>query len=464
MKNFSFQNQDLVYEVPENSQIDSLAKGMLTNNNISGIAKTIFTQRNATQYIQFKIPSKVSVSKLFSDPVNRERLVKVFLSIVNTMLELEEYMLDYKMLVLDLDYIYVNISTEDITMIYMPISNDNREAADAREFFRKIICSVQFAKNEESNYVTQIINFLNNADSFSLLNFKKTLEDIKSSAKKYDNRNSNNDVNDADDCKKDTNVVNSPLNVSPKVVPIAHVKEEAEQMEIQTPPVKEERRKISTPPVKEKSKEEKKKSIWGAIIHPEKKEKVVKKTQNNDSVHCGVVIPGREEEIPSHKDGKENPPVDVSPSLVAEMDKKRENREKSAGYSIETDLDTTIYDDFVDDDEGTVVMDAQPKARKSNPYLIRAKTKEKIIIDKGIYRIGRNNEFTYNDYNIKGNLLIGHSHCYIIAQNGEYFVVDNNSKNHTCIDNRIIPANQETPIKHGQILRLADEEFEFLLN
>lgn len=190
MSNFTFENQGvntyLVYEIPENSQVDSLAMGMLTNNNISGIANTIFTQMNATQYIKFNISSKVSVNQLFSGAVNSKRLINVFLGIVDTMITLEEYMLDYKMLVLDLDHIYVNVATEDVTMIYLPVLDDNSASIDAGQFFRNIVFGgIQFDQNEKSNYVTQLINYLSNTASFSILEFKNLLADIKSSTQKH---------------------------------------------------------------------------------------------------------------------------------------------------------------------------------------------------------------------------------------------------------------------------------------
>lgn len=93
------------------------------------------------------------------------------------------------------------------------------------------------------------------------------------------------------------------------------------------------------------------------------------------------------------------------------------------------------------------------------PYLIRAKNNEKIVIDKPVFRIGK--EKSYVDYFISDNTAISRSHVNIVSRDGEYFVVDTNSTNHTYVNGRMIQSNVETKIDHNMQLRLANEEFEF---
>ncbi len=93
------------------------------------------------------------------------------------------------------------------------------------------------------------------------------------------------------------------------------------------------------------------------------------------------------------------------------------------------------------------------------PCLVAKKTGEKIQISKSVFNLGRAQEG--NDHVILNNKYVGHHHCHIISRNGEYFVVDDKSKNHTFIDGVMIPADKEIKITHGQILKLANEEFEF---
>ena len=61
------------------------------------------------------------------------------------------------------------------------------------------------------------------------------------------------------------------------------------------------------------------------------------------------------------------------------------------------------------------------------------------------------------------NIYISHGHCHIVSRDGMYFVVDNNSKNHTYVDGIQVPPGQEVKLTHGCKLRIANERFEFML-
>ena len=95
------------------------------------------------------------------------------------------------------------------------------------------------------------------------------------------------------------------------------------------------------------------------------------------------------------------------------------------------------------------------------PYLIRAQNNERIVLDKPVFRIGK--EKSYVDYFIGDNTAISRSHANIIAKDGEYYVVDTNSTNHTYVNGGMIQSNVETRITHDTRIRLANEEFTFKL-
>lgn len=92
-----------------------------------------------------------------------------------------------------------------------------------------------------------------------------------------------------------------------------------------------------------------------------------------------------------------------------------------------------------------------------NPCLTRVKTGEKVYINKPVFRIGK--EKSYVDYFIADNTAISRSHCNIHTENGEYFIEDTNSTNHTFINGKIINSNVKTKISSGDRIRLANEEF-----
>ena len=92
-------------------------------------------------------------------------------------------------------------------------------------------------------------------------------------------------------------------------------------------------------------------------------------------------------------------------------------------------------------------------------FLLRMKNNERIPLNKPVFRIGK--ERSYVDYFIGDNPAISRSHVNIINRDGNYFVVDTNSTNHTFVNGNMIQSNVEVPLTHGTCLRLGNEEFEF---
>lgn len=120
--------------------------------------------------------------------------------------------------------------------------------------------------------------------------------------------------------------------------------------------------------------------------------------------------------------------------------------------------DTVIMgaDDYGDD---TMVLGAVQAAAAVRPYLLRCSNNEKILLEKAVFHIGK--ERSYVDYCISGNPTISRSHADIINKNGQFYIVDNNSTNHTYVNGEMIPSNTEIPLSHGAKIRLSNEEFEF---
>ena len=177
MQGFTYENQGqntyLVYQF-DDRPIDTMALGMLTNNKIKGFAPAIYTEIDNQKFIKYNVSSHVTLSKLFMGDVRKMRLLKTFVNIVDAMQMLDAYMLDRRTIMLDRDYIYVDASTSDVSMICVPVV-DEFAPIDEREFFKNIIFSVSFAANENGDYVARILAYLNSVELFQLQDFKKML-------------------------------------------------------------------------------------------------------------------------------------------------------------------------------------------------------------------------------------------------------------------------------------------------
>ena len=110
----------------------------------------------------------------------------------------------------------------------------------------------------------------------------------------------------------------------------------------------------------------------------------------------------------------------------------------------------------------TTVLSAVPAGDiKPVPYLIRGKNNERIPVNKPVFRIGK--EKSYVDYFIGDNTTISRSHANIICREDKYYIVDTNSTNHTYLNGNLLQPNSEYEIINGCKLRLANEDFEFVI-
>ena len=94
------------------------------------------------------------------------------------------------------------------------------------------------------------------------------------------------------------------------------------------------------------------------------------------------------------------------------------------------------------------------------PKLVREKTGEKIEIDKPVFILGKSR--AQSDYCID-NGAVSRRHASIVSKNGAFFLVDHDSTNATFINGKRIPANVEVKLANNERIRLADEEFCFVM-
>lgn len=178
---FTYENQGnntyLVYKIGASDNVDTMSLGMITNNKIDGIVTTLFTQSDTDRFIKYNISAKVSAKEFLSGVVNKKRLLGVFISVLKAIKSTEEYMIDARSLLIDLEHIYVDVSKCDAMLVCLPLVRQN-ESVNIPMFFKQIMFSTQFDQNENCDYVAQIINYLNSTPVFSVDAFEKLLMDI----------------------------------------------------------------------------------------------------------------------------------------------------------------------------------------------------------------------------------------------------------------------------------------------
>lgn len=515
--NFTYENQGhityLSYAIAPEDVVDTMSLGMITNNKIHGLAPSIFTQMDTTKYIKYNVSAKISVQQFFSGAVAKKHLLGVFDGIIAAIMAAEDYMIDINSIVFDLNYIFADVSTCEVSLICLPIQAENTGAFNLNSFFKNIMFSTQFDQSENCDYVAKIINYLNSSPVFSLEDFKSLLDTLKGTT------NSTSVVAPVQQ-NIEQPVVNTIVKpqveaqATQPVVPVNNQVANKDSMPVQTtippvqptvvPPVQ----KVPTPPVmpnvtpkvppvpqkKDEAQAKKKGGFFGLFSHSAKSEKKdEKKVPQSRNVKPpipaqtspnGFAIPGQKVPVQSNGNGfavpgQATPSVNNTPVQPVAPTKKEEVPAAQPQPAVQKPVaqqpayqppvvpqsqsmnfgETTVLGGGSMGE--TTVLGVATATVKENPHLIRVKNNEKINLNKPVFRIGK--EKSYVDYFIGDNTAISRSHANFITREGEYFVTDTNSTNHTYVNGVMIQSNVETKLADGDKVRLANEDFEFKL-
>ena len=89
---------------------------------------------------------------------------------------------------------------------------------------------------------------------------------------------------------------------------------------------------------------------------------------------------------------------------------------------------------------------------------MNAPTRVVFVINKDEFVIGKKAEIC--DGVIDFNKMISRSHCKIIKRGGQYMITDLQSANGTFVNKVKLQPNQPTPVKNGDVIRLANSDFQ----
>ena len=572
---FTYENQGInTYLCCEltDLEIDTMGLGMITNNRIRGLVPSVYTQVDGRKYMRYNVTSRISMRQFFSGQVNRKRLVNVFAGIAELLIQAEEYMLDVNSVVLDMDYIFIDVSDCSPEAVYVPVVAEGSGGREMVMFFKNIMFSAQFDSAENCDYVAEIINFLNQAESFSLPRFSGLLDRLRKQSREGTAVMRGMPVQAASPAGQafvpgiqgfgvsgmsaagapggfpgasgsqgtpgtgasggfpGTSVAQgAPGAGVPGSLPEASAPQgtsgtfpqasalpgtpvpsmpKASQAESPAPGFRVPKASPASPagsaaakgsfavpgaqqmqipggegmpgmsPREKKAAPgqavDKQMSLFYLLQHYNKENAEIYRAQKEEQKQ-------KEEQRqqtgkPSRKDSKKQKmssaqsPAPMPPWSPAAPVPGREQIPAASPAPIPVPEPQAISSGshfgeteymMQEDEGGTVLMEADSGSRNLQPYLIRLKNNERIPLDRAVLSIGRNREAV--DYAIPDNHFVGHYHCHILLRDGELFIVDDNSKNHTYVNGTEIRSNVETKLSHNTIISVANEEFEVRL-
>ncbi len=126
-------------------------------------------------------------------------------------------------------------------------------------------------------------------------------------------------------------------------------------------------------------------------------------------------------------------------------------------FLLELEQDVIRKDVVMDSEAETTVLQ-QIQYKNFVPVILRTSTNTIINIEKTEFLIGKSAEC---DYQITDNKKVSRRHATLKVSNGECYIIDNNSTNHTYVNGNLIQPGFPVMLRHDDYIRLGDEEFKY---
>lgn len=424
-------NAFLTYAAKD-AKFDQFSIKMLEHNRIEGLLPLSVIQEDADRRIRYMVTSYSALSEYMQHPLSLSKVLNILRSIAQTAIDVEAYMLYPEGLVLDITYVYVEVQTGMTHLIYLPVESDER--LDILGFLKNLMGRFQYESPEKSGSILTVLSDMNSGKITTTAQFLEALQKLEAGENKPIEK-TRKMVAEKPRSPRPENM-GTPLpqpaaSPSGSNVPVRPVVPPL-------PPVPAKKKEKKAAP--EKKSAEEKKGVFGFLKSGKKEEqKQSKKKSPEKPASMKFDIPGMS--AGAKKAAPSGVNIPVSESFRADLSRKAKD----------TDATMIITPD--------VYVSDVTENKASKAYLLRVSNGQKLFLEKEINRIGRSS--SYADLCIADNNSIGRIHAEILRINGKYYIRDNDSKNHTYLNDRMLASGEQAVLEDGVQIRLSDEKLEF---
>ena len=436
----------LVCELQPGDQLEGISLRALASGQLQGFAAASFSQVGDTRYIHYDVTGKTPFFRLMKEPVTKKVLLGALNGIADALLSVEANQVDPGTIILDPAHVLTDANAGETVMICMPLVAF-RPGQTAGMLYNFILSNVRLDNGEDAGFVAQLQDFLKRNPNPAPAAMKGELS------------------------KAETAV---PVPTEPA-------------MPVDAPPVQIVPEQPVQPMQQPQPQTDKPMSMFRLLdYHQEQAAREQAAREQAAREQAAREQAAREqaareqaareqaareqaarEQAAREQAAREQAAREQAARELAE--KERAERKKKAAPKVDFAIPGVpeapvpvqpVEIPSVSPDDTTVVEDGQ--VTNAHAYLVRLKTGERAPITKSFFRIGK--EKSYVDYCISDNSAISRAHAYIVNKDGEYFLADTHSTNHTYINGGMISPDVETRLFHGAKVHFANEEFEFKLH
>ncbi len=391
--------------------------------------------------ILFEVTGKITLREYVSKNMSQPSFRKMLINLIDTIEGLDDYMIDLRQIMLDIDSVYINEVDKTTSFICVPVADISFDG-DIYCFFKDVINESRVEMSGSISYHNAAHNVIIDRNGFSLKNMRMAMEIAQSKETKLYQ-----DPIGHIEAKSKEKIVEEPevIKVSAEALPVP---------EAVTP----------LPPVQGKL------GKLGFFKKIKKNEKNESKSNENFS---GGIAGFLNKETASKQNaagigGIKSFSSEAGASVTPAVLEPKQTDDTILNIPLQTndsaDLGTIMLGMVPEtpEDAGdmTILMppDSVNEANEERAVLIRQKNLENIEINKPQFFIGRGDPS--RDYCINDNMAVGHKHAMIEKREHDYYLIDLNSRNHTYLNEAELEPQRAYKLSSSDKIAFADEEFE----
>lgn len=157
----------LVVKGKKRHQVSVREKYLINDGQIQGLLPFVEEKRKESSVLYYDVTGHVTLKKLLAKKINKETLLFMLQEILDILKFIQGMFIDQRMLMLDIDNVYVSIDTQKLMFICVPIEPLEMEFS-LKDFLSSIAKYAKFSKEEECGYMQELLQIINQGINFSL--------------------------------------------------------------------------------------------------------------------------------------------------------------------------------------------------------------------------------------------------------------------------------------------------------
>ena len=168
--NQSYDEFTLNFKLEEDVPIDQFEMTMYNYEFVGNRTKCTCVAIDGVRALQFKVPATLPLEQFLRKQLYKGEFLSILSNILNQLIYFNENNMPLNKLLLNVHYMYIELQTLDIQLLYMPV---NKKFADCNvtEFIQTFISKVRFANMSSVECVDTILKYLDSKLMFDLEDF-----------------------------------------------------------------------------------------------------------------------------------------------------------------------------------------------------------------------------------------------------------------------------------------------------